>query len=193
MKERIHMLRSFAWLAQLDIATESFSLSPPAERGERTLRHFDVLCAPEPQDGPLTPALSPSEGERGNYGPSSSTPRFIGRGTNAMADKVSSGFPAWRPPLPTPLLQRRRGRSSRRLVAVSRCARPASALIVDHALPSPYPGPMRTKQGSYPAHAPAQAARLKDDAPQSTGRPSSLVDTCVIYCGDNLEQLKKLP
>src|ERR1035441_1205441 len=71
MKERIHMLRSFAWLAQLDIATESFSLSPPAERGERTLRHFDVLCAPEPQDGPLTPALSPSEGERaGVRGPS---------------------------------------------------------------------------------------------------------------------------
>jgi DNA modification methylase len=52
---------------------------------------------------------------------------------------------------------------------------------------------MRTKQGSYPAHAPAQAARLKEDAPKPTGRPSSLVDTRVIYCGDNLEQLKKLP
>jgi hypothetical protein len=25
------------------------------------------------------------------------------------------------------------------------------------------------------------------------GKPSSLVDTRVIYCGDNLEQLKKLP
>ena len=26
-----------------------------------------------------------------------------------------------------------------------------------------------------------------------SGKPSSLVDTRVIYCGDNLEQLKKLP
>jgi site-specific DNA-methyltransferase (adenine-specific) len=52
---------------------------------------------------------------------------------------------------------------------------------------------MRTKQGSYPAHAPAKAAQLKKDAPKPTGRPSSLVDTRVIYCGDNLEQLKKLP
>src|ERR1039457_3434150 len=46
---------------------------------------------------------------------------------------------------------------------------------------------MRTKQGSYPAHAPAQAARLK------AGRPSSLVDTGVIYCGDCLEDLRKHP
>jgi 16S rRNA G966 N2-methylase RsmD len=27
----------------------------------------------------------------------------------------------------------------------------------------------------------------------ASGKPSSLVDTRVIYCGDNLEQLKKLP
>lgn len=27
----------------------------------------------------------------------------------------------------------------------------------------------------------------------TTGRPSALVDTRVIYCGDNLEQLKRLP
>ena len=26
-----------------------------------------------------------------------------------------------------------------------------------------------------------------------SGKPSALVDTRVIYCGDNLEQLKKLP
>jgi DNA modification methylase len=52
---------------------------------------------------------------------------------------------------------------------------------------------MRTNQGSYPAHAPAQAARLKEDAPKPAGRPSSLVDTRVIYCGDCLEQLRKLP
>ena len=52
---------------------------------------------------------------------------------------------------------------------------------------------MRTKDGSYPAPAPAKAARLKEDAPKPAARPSSLVDTRVIYCGDNLEQLKKLP
>jgi hypothetical protein len=71
--------------------------------------------------------------------------------------------------------------------------RPASGYIVDHGLASPYSWTMRTKQGSYPAHATAQAARLKEDAPKPTGRPSSLVDSRVIYCGDNLEQLKKLP
>jgi hypothetical protein len=27
---------------------------------------------------------------------------------------------------------------------------------------------------------------------QASGKPSSLIDTQVIYCGDNLEQLKKL-
>src|ERR1039457_62280 len=52
---------------------------------------------------------------------------------------------------------------------------------------------MRTNQGSYPAPTPAKAARLKEDAPKPAARPSSLVDTRVIYCGDNLEQLKKLP
>src|ERR1017187_8572870 len=46
---------------------------------------------------------------------------------------------------------------------------------------------MRTKPSSYPTHAPAQAARLK------AGRPSSLVDTGVIYCGDCLEHLRKHP
>jgi DNA modification methylase len=34
---------------------------------------------------------------------------------------------------------------------------------------------------------------LKEEAPKPAARPSSLVDTRVIYCGDNLEQLKKLP
>jgi hypothetical protein len=60
---------------ELDTATGSFSLSPPAERGER--------------------------------------------GANAGAKKGGGGFPAWRSPLSVPLLKRRRGRSSRRLVAVS--------------------------------------------------------------------------
>src|SRR5213592_2943266 len=69
--------------ARLDTATRDFSLSPPAERGERA-------------------------GERGIDG---------------FADLGGSGFPTGRPPLPSPLLQRRRGRSGRGLVAVSRCAR----------------------------------------------------------------------
>jgi 16S rRNA G966 N2-methylase RsmD len=32
-----------------------------------------------------------------------------------------------------------------------------------------------------------------DKKTKRTDKPSSLVDTRVIYCGDNLEQLKKLP
>jgi 16S rRNA G966 N2-methylase RsmD len=35
---------------------------------------------------------------------------------------------------------------------------------------------------------------LADQAPEAAaGRPSALIDTRVIYCGDNLEQLAKLP
>ena len=34
---------------------------------------------------------------------------------------------------------------------------------------------------------------MKEDAPKPAGRPSSLVDTRVIYCGDCLDQLRKLP
>jgi len=36
-----------------------------------------------------------------------------------------------------------------------------------------------------------KSAEKKSSA--SAGRPSSLVDTRVIYCGDNLDQLKKFP
>jgi hypothetical protein len=35
--------------------------------------------------------------------------------------------------------------------------------------------------------------RDESRAPQSIARPSTLLDTRVIYCGDNLEQLQKLP
>jgi hypothetical protein len=68
-----------------------------------------------------------------------------------------------------------------------------SACVVDHRPSYQYPCAMRTKDDSYPAHAPAKAARLKEDAPKPTGRPSSLVDTLVIYSGDCLDQLRKLP
>jgi DNA modification methylase len=33
---------------------------------------------------------------------------------------------------------------------------------------------------------------LKEDAPTPAARPSSLLDTRVIYCGDCLDQLRKL-
>jgi DNA modification methylase len=37
-------------------------------------------------------------------------------------------------------------------------------------------------------------AATKDSQPTAAaGRPSALLDTRVIYCGDNLEQLQKLP
>jgi 16S rRNA G966 N2-methylase RsmD len=40
----------------------------------------------------------------------------------------------------------------------------------------------------------SQAAISICDAAQApTGRPSSLIDTRIIYCGDNLDQLRKLP
>jgi hypothetical protein len=34
---------------------------------------------------------------------------------------------------------------------------------------------------------------VNETVAKTTGKPSALVDTRVIYCGDNLEQLKKLP
>src|ERR1041384_2362457 len=38
-----------------------------------------------------------------------------------------------------------------------------------------------------------KSAAATTPKPASTGKPSSLLDTRVIYCGDNLEQLAKLP
>ena len=35
--------------------------------------------------------------------------------------------------------------------------------------------------------------RLRILPRMASAKPSALVDTCVIYCGDNLEQLKRLP
>ena len=39
----------------------------------------------------------------------------------------------------------------------------------------------------------ARKASAKKPAPAPPRRPSALIDTRVIYCGDNLEQLAKLP
>src|SRR3712207_1927415 len=48
------------------------------------------------------------------------------------------------------------------------------------------------KKATTPAK-PADAPRGAAARPSAPGRPSALLDTRVIYCGDNLEQLKKLP
>lgn len=39
------------------------------------------------------------------------------------------------------------------------------------------------------------AKKAKADSPKKSkpGKPSSLIDTRVVYCGDNLEQLQQLP
>ena len=39
----------------------------------------------------------------------------------------------------------------------------------------------------------ARAPHTSDLSPRTSSRPSALLDTRVIYCGDNLEQLRKLP
>ena len=39
----------------------------------------------------------------------------------------------------------------------------------------------------------AKKAAVKEPVAAPRQKPSALVDTRVIYCGDNLDQLKKLP
>ena len=60
------------------------------------------------------------------------------------------------------------------------------------------PGAKTEPVGTRPAASPASPAQGKvrdavESVPTSSARPSALVDTRVIYCGDNLEQLQKLP
>jgi nucleoside-diphosphate-sugar epimerase len=54
-------------------------------------RPTDALCAPETagKDGPLTPALSPSEGERGNTRQLSGNPRLMGTRFPAVILRVA--------------------------------------------------------------------------------------------------------
>ena len=40
---------------------------------------------------------------------------------------------------------------------------------------------------------PTTQPETKTQAPPHAGKPSALLDTRVVYCGDNLEQLAKLP
>jgi len=39
----------------------------------------------------------------------------------------------------------------------------------------------------------ARKAKKDSEKIQAAGKPSAVVDTRVIYCGDNLDQLKKFP
>ena len=73
--ERMGAETQFEYRATNDNHIEGrFPVRPP--------RQFDALCAAEPQGkgGPLTPALSPSEGERENRRQLSGGRRFMGRG-----------------------------------------------------------------------------------------------------------------
>jgi len=69
------------FLANIVAPLCSVSYSLGEGLGERTPRAFDALCGSElkGQNGPLTSALSPSEGERGNRRQFSGEPRFMGR------------------------------------------------------------------------------------------------------------------
>ncbi len=54
----------------------------------------------------------------------------------------------------------------------------------------------RKKTAEEPQSGRAALPRGSDDrqvVPTKSGKPSALLDTRVIYCGDNLEQLQKLP
>src|ERR1017187_3236702 len=51
---------------------------------------------------------------------------------------------------------------------------------------------VKRAEGRAPQAAKASLARRTGEG-RGEGRPSSLLDTRVIYCGDNLEQLAKLP
>jgi site-specific DNA-methyltransferase (adenine-specific) len=53
--------------------------------------------------------------------------------------------------------------------------------------------PARGVHAASTSPAPRAVKRDKSRAPKAAARSSSLVDTRVIYCGDNLDQLQKLP
>jgi len=106
----------------IGLSEHRFPLTPALSLGERIPRHSDALCTPEPQVGPLSPALSPSEGERGNRRQFSGEPRFRGRARErgACVRQKLGAFSRVRkvgPPLPGPLLQRRRGSYAEDMVA----------------------------------------------------------------------------
>ena len=57
---------------------------------------------------------------------------------------------------------------------------------------------MAKKPAAKPSAGVASSLRLdpsghRPDTTTKPAKPSALLDTCVVYCGDNLEQLSKLP
>ena len=78
------------------VAVSASQPSPPKEK--RTSRTFDALCAPEApgKDGPLTPALSPSEGARENRRQVSGKSRFMG----GESESSAGGSVKMRPSIP---------------------------------------------------------------------------------------------
>ena len=50
-----------------------------------------------------------------------------------------------------------------------------------------------TSSASPKSNTPAEKSGTHGTRPSETKRPSALLDTRVVYCGDNLEQLAKLP
>ena len=78
--------RAFPVIVVNDGSTDQ---TPAMLARERTPRQIDALCGPEPEGkgGPLSPALSPSEGERGNTRQLSGESGFMGRADRAGVSK----------------------------------------------------------------------------------------------------------
>jgi hypothetical protein len=80
----------------------------------------------------------------------------------------------------------------------------ATAIIAMRSTPMSAHCPASVRPLFFPAMSEGRAKkgpagkRVSEDAPKiptalAAGKPSALLDTRVVYCGDNLEQLAKLP
>ena len=72
-------------------------------------------------------------------------------------------------------------------------AAPAPPPTRETPAPVTAPAPPAAAQPSPAAHALQASPGAQGPAAAPAGRPSHLVDTRVVYCGDNLQQLAKLP
>ncbi len=64
---------------------------------------------------------------------------------------------------------------------------------LDQVRPRPSTRPERVDVVAWKVYAKAMISSKASTPSRGAGKPSSLLDTRVVYCGDNLEQLKKLP
>ena len=153
MNSSFRTLEPHAWIG-VDRGLDVSPLSPSLSplQGERTPRHSDALCIPEPQVGPLTPALSPSEGERGNRRQLSGEPRFRGRGNCRRGDW--SGVALGFIPSSAPLIT---GLSAARLL---RC-RSLAHLAQAHRETAPESGARRNYWPGWPAWRTGNRARRR--------------------------------